>query len=142
MKYAFVILALALAAYSQGPLGGGGRSSGSVVTTPASVTQNLNSLGTCNTTKSADYNVSTTHTVTLSGNCSISFVQPPAGKSVLVRLAVTQAASGGPFTVSLPGAKWPGGVAPVMSAGAGSIDWFACMLDGTASFCTAAQEFQ
>ncbi len=146
MKKTLLLFALALAAYCQGPLGGGrkpgGSGSGSSGDPPASVTQTLYSLGTCAGTKAVDYNNSTTQTMTLSGNCAVTMVQPPAGKSVLVRVGITQAASGGPFTASFTGAKWPGGIAPVMSAGASRVDWYACLLDGTNAFCTAAQEFQ
>jgi hypothetical protein len=83
-------------------------------------------------------------TITLTGNVtSISFTQPTLG-STIVRLKFTQAASGGPYTITwTAGApKWPGGIAPVMSSSASAVDWYSCLLDGTNTWCTAGQNFQ
>ena len=80
-------------------------------------------------------------TVTLNANLTISFIQPSSGGAI-VRLGITQAASGGPYTVTWTSVKWPGGVAPVMSIGASQVDWYSCLLDGTNTWCTAAQNMQ
>lgn len=78
--------------------------------------------------------------ITLNANLTIGFTQP-SGTTCLVRLIITQA-GGGNDTVTFTSAKWPGGVAPVMTATASAIDIFSCLLDGTNIYCTAGQNFQ
>jgi hypothetical protein len=64
---------------------------------------------------------------------------------------LTQAASGGPYTVTWPhpgspsitspAVLWPGGAAPVMSAGAGAVDVYDLQtIDGVSWYGTAAQD--
>ncbi len=73
-------------------------------------------------------------------NLTIGFTQP-SGTTCLVRLIITQAGGGGD-TVTFTSAKWPGGVAPVMTATASAVDVFSCLLDGANIYCTAGQNFQ
>jgi hypothetical protein len=80
-------------------------------------------------------------TITLTGNLTVAFTQPTS-VSTMVRLVMTQAASGGPYTITWTSVKWPGGVAPVMSSGASQVDIYSCMLNGTTTYCTAGQNFQ
>lgn len=117
-----------------GGAGGGGGASTALST--------LFSLGASGSAKTVDPANGWTQTMTLSANCTVTLTQPSAGTFANVRIGVTQAASGGPYTVTFTGAKWPGGIAPVMSAGASKVDWYSCLLDGTNAFCTAGQDFQ
>lgn len=79
-------------------------------------------------------------TITLSGNLTIAFTQPAFGSTVL-KLKITQAA-GANDTVTWTSVKWPGGIAPVMTAAANAVDWYSCVLDGTNTYCTTGQNFQ
>ena len=78
--------------------------------------------------------------MTLSANLTITLTQP-SGTTCLIRMEITQAGGGGD-TVTITGAKWPGGIAPVMTATASALDVWSCLLDGTNTFCTAGQNFQ
>jgi hypothetical protein len=80
--------------------------------------------------------------ITLTGNVtSVTFTQPTS-LITTIYLKVTQAASGGPYTISWSGSSlWPGGIAPVMTSAASGKDWYSCKLDGTNTFCTAGQNF-
>jgi hypothetical protein len=78
--------------------------------------------------------------ITLSGNLTVAFTQPTS-LITTIYLKITQA-SGGSDTVTWTSVKWPGGIAPVMTAAANAVDWYSCKLDGTNSYCTAGQNFQ
>lgn len=67
--------------------------------------------------------------VTLTANLTVTM--PKAVRGQFGYIIVRQAATGGPFTVTLSGAKWPGGSAPTMSTGAGAIDRYDYVSDGT-----------
>lgn len=79
-------------------------------------------------------------TLTLSGNTTVAFTQP-SGYVGRVTLYFKQAAGAGD-TVTWTSVKWPGGIAPVMTATASAIDIYSCRLDGTFTYCTAGQAFQ
>lgn len=67
-----------------------------------------------------DVTTATIHDITLTANCTVTFPSLAAGKSFTVRL--TQDATGS-RTVTWPATvRWPGGVAPVLSTGAGKQD--------------------
>lgn len=110
------------------------------VPTPA-YTGALNAIGSGGSAQTIALTAGAIQTITLSANLTVSFTQP-SGTTGIVRLGITQAASGGPYTVAWSGAKWPGGIVPVMSSGASQIDWYSCLLDGTTAWCTAGQNFQ
>jgi len=78
--------------------------------------------------------------ITLTGNLTIAFAQPTS-LITTIYLKITQAA-GGSDTVTWTSVKWPGGIAPVMTAAANAVDWYSCKLDGTNTYCTAGQNFQ
>jgi hypothetical protein len=78
--------------------------------------------------------------MTLSANATIAFTQP-SGYVGRVTLFVTQAAAAS-YTITWTSVKWPGGVAPVMTAAHGAIDVYSCKLDGTYTYCTAVQNLQ
>lgn len=120
---------------SGGGGGGGGGGASTAITT-------LYALGSSGSAKTVDPANGWTQTMTLSANCTVTLTQPTSGEAATVRVGVTQAASGGPYTVTFTGAKWPGGIVPIMSSGASKIDWFSCLLDGTNSYCTVAPDFQ
>ena len=101
------------------------------------VTDAIGSGGTTQTISAAN---GAFQTITLSANLTISFTQPTFGNTI-IRLKITQAA-GGNDTVAWTSVKWPGGIAPVMTAAANAIDWYSCVLDGTSTWCTAGQNFQ
>jgi hypothetical protein len=98
----------------------------------------IGSGGSSQTISVANGNV---QTITLSANLAVSFTQP-SSTTAKVMLHITQASSGGPYTVTWTSVKWPGGIAPVMSSAASASDWYSCILDGTNTYCTAGQNFQ
>lgn len=81
-------------------------------------------------------------TITLNAaTLTIGFTQPTGGSGSKVMLKITQAA-GGSDAITWTSVKWPGGIAPVMTATANAVDWYSCVLDGTNTYCTAGQSFQ
>jgi len=110
------------------------------ISVAGAISQSTNAIGSGGSTQTISP-TSDFQTITLTANLAISFTQPTSTNTV-VRLMITQAASGGPYTVTWTSVKWPGGVAPVMSTGASAVDWYSCELNGTTTYCTAGQDFK
>ena len=78
--------------------------------------------------------------ITLSANLTVTM--PAAARGAYCYTVIRQASSGGPYTVSFTGVKWPAGSAPTMSAGASAVDMFDFRSDGTSWFgAVAGQAF-
>lgn len=102
--------------------------------------QPTDTIGSGGTTQTISADNGAFQTILLSANLTISFTQPTFGNTI-IRLKITQAA-GGSDTVTWTSVKWPGAIAPVMTAAANAVDWYSCLLDGTNTYCTAGQNFQ
>lgn len=76
---------------------------------------------------------------TLSANCT--FTMPTAARGAFCYALCRQAASGGPYTATFTGVKWPGGTPPVMSTGASAADRYDFVSDGTNWYGMFAQAF-
>ena len=100
----------------------------------------LGAIGSGGSSQTINLNNGAVQSITLSANLTISFTQPST--TGVVRLIITQAASGGPYTITWSSVKWPAGVAPVMTSTASAVDVYSCLLDGTTTRCTAGQNFQ
>ena len=81
-----------------------------------------------------------TMTLTAATGCTATFTQPATGTTT-VTVVVTQAATP-TGTVTWTSVKWPGGIAPVMTASAGAIDVYSFKLDGLNIYGTAAQNMK
>lgn len=67
--------------------------------------------------------------ITLSANLTVTMPTPARG--AFCYAIVRQAASGGPYTITFSGVKWPGGTAPTMSTSASAFDRYDFVSDGT-----------
>lgn len=76
-----------------------------------------------------DPTTATITSITLTANCTITM--PATSQGLSFTLVVNQDATGG-RTITWPGAvKWPGGVAPALTAAGGSIDYITFMCPNT-----------
>ena len=107
----------------------------------SAIYQNTNAIGSGGSSQTISAANGPYQTITLSANLTVSWTQPTLG-STIIRLKITQASSGGPYTVTWNSTKWPGGQVPIMSTAASAVDWYSCLLDGTNTWCTAGQAFQ
>lgn len=112
--------------------------------TPSGASPNVtNTVGTAGASQTFAPTTNTTLTelnAVLSANLTVTLTQP--ANSAVVRMQFVQANAGGPYTVTVTGARWAGGVAPTMTAAANAVDWWTCMLDGTHIDCTASQDMR
>lgn len=67
--------------------------------------------------------------VTLSASCT--FTMPTAARGAFCYAIVRQASSGGPYTATFTGVKWPAGTIPTMSTAASAVDRYDFVSDGT-----------
>ena len=72
--------------------------------------------------------------------CALTFTQPATG-TITLTLKITQSSTGS-FNGAISGGKWPGGTVPTITATSGAIDFIACYLDGTNSYCIPSQDFR
>ena len=79
--------------------------------------------------------------LTAANACAITFTLPSAGQ-MLIRLRITQAATPTATATWAASVKWPGGIAPVITASASARDWVSCNLDSAEADCTIGQAFQ
>jgi hypothetical protein len=76
-------------------------------------------------TPAADLSSAGSFELTLSGNATVSFTNPPSNGTCGFSFAVTQDAGASGFTVTWPaGVKWPDGTAPDLTADAAKTDVF------------------
>jgi hypothetical protein len=92
---------------------------------------NLGNSGSAVTISSANGNV---QTVTLNNNCT--FTMPSVAQAGNLSLIITQSAS---FSAVFTGVKWPNGVVPAITSGAGSKDIINFVSDGTNWYGCAVQ---
>jgi hypothetical protein len=77
------------------------------------------------TVPAADLSRAGSFELTLSGNTTVSFSNPPSGGTCGFSFAVTQDAGASGFTVAWPaGVRWPDGTAPELTSEAGKTDVF------------------
>jgi hypothetical protein len=72
--------------------------------------------------------------------CAISFTQP-TGKTALIGIKIVQSTAGS-FNGLISGGKWPAATVPTITATTGAVDFISCYLDGTNTYCAAAQDFR
>ncbi|MDQ4119852.1 MAG: hypothetical protein M3209_00110 [Acidobacteriota bacterium] len=85
-------------------------------------------------TVAVDWNTGNLHTVTLTGNVTITFANPVAGAEY--QIFIKQDAVGG-RTITLPTVKWRGGTTPTWTTTASKTDILICRYDGTDYHCHA-----
>lgn len=85
--------------------------------------ETIEAVGNSGTSKTLDFEAGNTKTVTMTGNCTFAFSNPPVtGTLGAMTLFLLQDATGS-RTATWPAAmKWAGGVAPVLSTAAGALD--------------------
>jgi hypothetical protein len=103
-------------------------------------TEGVVAIGTVTSSNTLSLTSGTVQTVTLTASTACTFTMPTAtaGKSFI--LIVTQAA-GGSGTAVFTSVKFPGGVAPTITASASAIDILTFVANGTSWFGTYAQAF-
>ena len=104
----------------------------------SSYREGITSLGNSATSKTMA--VGGVQTCTLTGNCTFAMPGTAAahsGRSMTLRLGT---GSGG-FTASFTGVKWPGGVAPTVTATANRVDIFCFFSDGANWYGSAVQNY-
>ena len=86
--------------------------------------------GNSSTSFTVDWSSGNIHTLTLTGNCTLTFTAPSPALGALT-LLLTQDGTGS-RTVTWPGTvKWSGGTAPTLTTTASKIDVFNFLYDGT-----------
>jgi hypothetical protein len=90
--------------------------------------------GNSGTAKTIDWTLSNKQKITLTGNCTFTFTNPPGPCSLIFKLA--QDATGS-RTVTWPSAvKWSGGTAPTLTTAANKVDIISFYYDGSSYFGT------
>lgn len=100
------------------------------------INEGLVAVGDTGTSKTLDLSAGTFHTCDLTGDCEFTMPELAPGRSFT--LVVTQTGS---FTAAFSGVRWMSGASPVASAGAGKVDIFSFVSDGSYWYGTAAQGF-
>jgi hypothetical protein len=111
------------------------------LTTITSYTETVVALGTVTSTAQLAITAGTIITATLTASTPCTFampISPVAGQSFVLRL--TQAATG-MTTAAFTGVKWPGGVAPTITATASAVDIISFVFVGGVWYGNAAQAF-
>lgn len=94
-------------------------------------TENVNVVATSGATQNlASVATSIGNDITLSANCTIGMLTPLT-RGAFSYVILRQAASGGPYTATFSGVKWPGGTAPTMSTAASAVDRYDFVCDGS-----------
>lgn len=94
--------------------------------------------GNSSTAITIDLSLANTHTVTLTGNVTITLSNPVDGGRYVFEFKT----GAGGFTVTWPAnVKWPSGTAPVISAGASKVDLVSLIYTGTNYLGAFAQNF-
>lgn len=90
--------------------------------------------GNCSSTATLDFNVGNVHSVTATGNCTLSFTAQTDGNwSKGIQVKLIQDSTGG-RTWTLPGTVfYAQGIVPTFSSGANAIDYLVCTRDSTAA---------
>jgi hypothetical protein len=97
-----------------------------------------NGVGT--TTKLIDYKNAAVQTLTLGGNCSVSWVLPPSGYRTSVVLKITQN-TGAHYNITWVGTAWQEGLVPLITQNDAGVDFISCYVDDTGAYCTFGSDF-
>jgi hypothetical protein len=100
-------------------------------------TEGVVAIGDSGTSKTIALTLGTFQTVTLTGSCTFTMPTATAGKSFILKVL----SGAGGFTATFTGVKWPGNIAPVITATAGRYDLLSFIADGTAWSGSAIQNF-
>jgi hypothetical protein len=94
---------------------------GTVVLTASGGKETLQAHGNLGATETIDLALGNVHTGTLDANCTFTFTGATNGLACAFYLRLTQDGTGS-RTITWPGSvKWAGGVAPILSTGAGKV---------------------
>ena len=105
--------------------------------TVTNFTESPLSIGNSGTSQTLSLTNGTFQTVTLTGNCTFTMPSASGGKSFTL---LANTGSGG-FTATFTGVKWTGGVTPVITTTASSLDIFSFISDGTNWYGSYIQNF-
>lgn len=100
-------------------------------------TETVAAIGNSGTAKTIALTSGTVQTCTLTGNCTFTMPTATAGKSFTVLLKT----GAGSFTATFTGVKWPGNVAPTITATASKLDLISFIADGTNWYGNIAQNY-
>jgi hypothetical protein len=100
----------------------------------------LVSNGNSGTSKTINWNSGNKQAITMTGNCTFSFTAPAGGAANLV-LKIVQDGTGGRTATWPAEIKWPNGVTPVLSTGAGDVDIITFFYDSANWFGAAMLDF-
>lgn len=96
--------------------------------------------GIVSTTGTIDYRNGAIQWLTLGGNCTVSFVLPPAGYVTTVAIKVIQHA-GAHYNITWTSTKWEEGLVPLITQNDSAVDFISCYLDTTGAYCTYGSDF-
>jgi hypothetical protein len=106
------------------------------ITTAAFASEN--NVGNSGTGINVNWTTAQQQLVTLTGNCTFTFTNPPGVGTYLLRLVQ---GAGGPYTAAWPAVKWVGSAPPVITPTVGAIDIISLYWNGTNYYATYSQNF-
>jgi hypothetical protein len=100
-------------------------------------TESVVAIGNSGTTQTLALTSGTVQTCTLTGNCTFTMPTATAGKSFVMLLKT----GAGSFTATFTGVKWPGNVAPTITATAAKLEVISFIADGTNWYGNISQNY-
>ena len=104
---------------------------------PTHYTESVVAIGNSGTTQTLALTSGTVQTCTLTGNCTFTMPTATAGKSFVMLLRT----GAGSFTATFTGVKWPGNVAPTITATAAKLEVLSFIADGTNWYGNISQNY-
>ena len=104
---------------------------------PTHYTESVVAIGNSGTTQTLALTSGTVQTCTLTGNCTFTMPTATAGKSFVMLLRT----GAGSFTATFTGVKWPGNVAPTITATAAKLEVISFIADGTNWYGNISQNY-
>ena len=104
---------------------------------PTHYTESVVAIGNSGTTQTLALTSGTVQTCTLTGNCTFTMPTATAGKSFVMLLKT----GAGSFTATFTGVKWPGNVAPTITATAAKLEVISFIADGTNWYGNISQNY-
>jgi hypothetical protein len=104
---------------------------------PTHYTESVVAIGNSGTTRTLALTSGTVQTCTLTGNCTFTMPTATAGKSFVMLLRTGT----GSFTATFTGVKWPGNVAPTITATAAKLEVISFIADGTNWYGNISQNY-
>jgi len=104
---------------------------------PTHYTESVVAIGNSGTTQTLALTSGTVQTCTLTGNCTFTMPTATAGKSFVMLLRTGT----GSFTATFTGVKWPGNVAPTITATAAKLEVISFIADGTNWYGNISQNY-